>query len=45
MRKTKFFAAMLMAMASLGAYAQHQFNVQANKPGVEIQPTMYGIFF
>ena len=34
-----------MAMASLGAFAQHQFTVQANKPGVEIQPTMYGIFF
>ena len=45
MRKAKFFAAMLMAMSSLGAFAQHQFSVQANKPGVEIQPTMYGIFF
>ena len=45
MRKAKFFAAVLMAMSSLGAFAQHQFSVQANKPGVEIQPTMYGIFF
>ena len=45
MRKAKIFAAMLMAMSSLGAFAQHQFMVQANKPGVEIQPTMYGIFF
>ena len=36
---------MLAAMTSLGASAQHQFAVQANKPGVEIQPTMYGIFF
>ena len=44
MRKAKIFAAMLMAMSSLGAFAQHQFMVQANKPGVEIQPTMYGIF-
>ena len=45
MRKAKFFAAALLAMSSLGASAQHQFAVQANKPGVEIQPTMYGIFF
>ena len=45
MRKAKIFAAMLMAMSSLGVFAQHQFSVQANKPGVEIQPTMYGIFF
>ena len=46
MRKTNIFAVlMLAAMTSLGASAQHQFAVQANKPGVEIQPTMYGIFF
>ena len=46
MRKTNIFAAlMLAAMTSLGASAQHQFAVLANKPGVEIQPTMYGIFF
>ena len=46
MRKTNIFAALMMAaMTSLGASAQHQFAVQANKPGVEIQPTMYGIFF
>lgn len=46
MRKTNIFAAlMLAAMTSLGASAQHQFAVQANKLGVEIQPTMYGIFF
>ena len=45
MRKAKFFAAALLAMSSLGAFAQHQFTVQANKPGVAIQPTMYGIFF
>ena len=46
MRKTKLFAALMMAaMTSLSANAQHQFAVQANKPGVEIQPTMYGIFF
>ena len=46
MKKTNFFAALLMAaMTSLSASAQHQFAVQANKPGVEIQPTMYGIFF
>ncbi len=45
MRKAKFFAAALLAMSSLGAFAQHQFTVQANKPGAEIQPTMYGIFF
>ena len=46
MRKTNIFAAlMIAAMTSLGASAQHQFAVQANKPGVEIQPTMYGIFF
>ena len=43
MRKAKFFAAALLAMSSLGAFAQHQFTVQANKPGAEIQPTMYGI--
>ena len=46
MRKTNIFAALMLAgMTSLGASAQHQFAVQANKPGVEIQPTMYGIFF
>ena len=45
MRKAKFFAAALLAMSSLGAFAQHQFTVQANKPGAEIQSTMYGIFF
>jgi len=46
MRKTNIFAALMMAaMTSLGASAQHQFAVQANKPVVEIQPTMYGIFF
>ena len=46
MGKTKSFAALLLAaMTTLGASAQHQFVVQANKPGVEIQPTMYGIFF
>ena len=45
MRKAKFFAAALLAMSSLGVFAQHQFTVQANKPGAEIQPTMYGIFF
>ena len=45
MRKAKFFAAALLAMSSLGAFAQHQFTIQANKPGAEIQPTMYGIFF
>ena len=46
MKKTNFFAALLMAaMTSLSASAQHQFAVQANKSGVEIQPTMYGIFF
>ena len=39
MRKAKFFAAALLAMSSLGAFAQHQFTVQANKPGAEIQPT------
>ena len=38
MRKAKFFAAALLAMSSLGAFAQHQFTVQANKPGAEIQP-------
>ena len=41
MRKTNIFAALMLAgMTSLGASAQHQFAVQANKPGVEIQPTM-----
>lgn len=46
MRKSRFMAALLLAATtSLGAQAQHQFSVQANKPGVEIQPTMYGIFF
>lgn len=46
MKKTKLFAACMMAaMTSLSASAQHQFTVQAGKPGVEIQPTMYGIFF
>ena len=46
MGKTKSFAALLVAaMTTLCASAQHQFQVQANKPGVEIQPTMYGIFF
>lgn len=46
MRKSNLFAALFMAaMTSMSASAQHQFAVQANKPGVEIQPTMYGIFF
>ena len=46
MKQSKIFAALLVAaMTSLSASAQHQFQVQANKPGVEIQPTMYGIFF
>ena len=36
MRKAKFFAAALLAMSSLGAFAQHQFTVQANKPGADI---------
>ncbi len=45
MRKSRIFAVLLAAAASLGVQAQHQFSVQANKPGVEIQPTMYGIFF
>ena len=46
MRKTNILAALLMAaITSLSASAQHQFAIQANKPGVEIQPTMYGIFF
>lgn len=31
-------------MVPLGASAQHQFTVNT-KPGAEIQPTMYGIFF
>lgn len=46
MKKTRLFAALMMAaMTSLSTFAQRQLMVQANKPGVEIQPTMYGIFF
>ena len=46
MIKSKILAALLMAgMTTYSAAAQHQFTVQANKPGVEIQSTMYGIFF
>jgi len=46
MRRTNSFAALLMAaMASVSASVQHQFTIQANKPGVEIQPAMYGVFF
>lgn len=46
MKKTRLFAALMMAaMTSLSTFAQRQLMVQANMPGVEIQPTMYGIFF
>lgn len=43
-RPKNLIAFMLMAVSSLGAFAQ-QFTIQANKLGAPIQPTMYGIFF
>lgn len=47
MRKTKIMSAIaLMAMSLLTAGAQtRQLTVEASKPGVAVQPTMYGIFF
>ena len=44
LQSKNLIAFMLMAVSSLGAFAQ-QFTIQANKLGVPIQPTMYGIFF
>lgn len=44
LRSKNLIAFMLMAVSSLGAFAQ-QFTIQANKLGAPIQPTMYGIFF
>lgn len=44
LQSKNLIAIMLMAVSSLGAFAQ-QFTIQANKLGAPIQPTMYGIFF
>lgn len=44
LQSKNLIAFMLMAVSSLGAFAQ-QFTIQANKLGAPIQPTMYGIFF
>lgn len=44
LQSKSLIAFMLMAVSSLGAFAQ-QFTIQANKLGAPIQPTMYGIFF
>lgn len=44
LRSKNLIAFMLLAVSSLGAFAQ-QFTIQANKLGAPIQPTMYGIFF
>lgn len=44
LRSKNLIAFMLMAVSSLGVFAQ-QFTIQANKLGAPIQPTMYGIFF
>ena len=46
MAKPKLLITLLLAaFVSLGAQAQHQFDIKANKMGAKIQPTMYGIFF
>ncbi len=46
MKKPKLLTTLLLAaLTSLSVQAQHQFSIQANKPGAKIQPTMYGIFF
>lgn len=44
MRKKLIFTVLLCAVAALNSNAQHKFTVDT-KPGVAIQPTMYGIFF
>jgi alpha-L-arabinofuranosidase len=46
MRRPKIFALLLLTLLGIApSYAQRQLDIQANKPGAEIQPTMYGIFF
>lgn len=46
MNNKKTFAALALGLLStVGAFAQHQFDVNVKKLGSPIQPTMYGIFF
>ena len=49
MNKTIIFSLLVGALAAVGqvavAQSSHQYTVLANKPGVTIQPTMYGVFF
>lgn len=46
MRKPRLLTTLLIAtLTTLSVQAQHQFTIQANKPGAKIQSTMYGIFF
>lgn len=45
MNQSRFFATLLLSsLLSAGAMAQHRFTIDT-KPGADIQPTMYGIFF
>jgi len=44
--KRRLLTAITMAFAGAAALsAQHTFNINASKPGAQIQSTMYGIFF
>lgn len=46
MRKLRLLSTIVVGAMAVVATAQtHQFNIQANKLGAPVQPTMYGIFF
>ncbi len=45
MKNIKIIALLTALMLSVAANAQHQYVVNAKKPGAPVQPTMYGIFF
>ena len=46
MRKLRLLSTIVVGAMAVVAKAQtHQFNIQANKLGAPVQPTMYGIFF
>lgn len=46
MNKKRLLSCIIAASSLLGAYAQpHTFDVNTNKVGAAVQPTMYGIFF
>ena len=45
LHRTLFTALAFAAGVALHAQNVHNMVVQTNKPGAEIQPTMYGLFF